>query len=237
MQLTSRLLGVASRTSNFWVPCFAVIGLFFGAACTDAAKKGKGSPAPDKPEASMNNSSSDMKAPEKFVVELNTTKGKINIEINRKSAPKGVDRFYTLVKKGFFEEIAFFRVVSGFVAQFGIHGDPSVSKKWKQKKIIDDPVKGSNRKGTLTFATAGPNTRTTQLFLNLNDNSRLDGMGFASFGEVTKGMDIVMKLYSGYGEGAPMGSGPSQGKIQAQGNTYLKKDFAKLDYIKSAIIK
>lgn len=237
MQLARALLNGFGRIQYSMVLGFAIIGLFFGAACTDAAKKKQESKPGSAAVDAGGIPASDMKAPEKFVVEFDTTKGKFEIEIDRKSAPKGVDRFYTMVKSGFFKDIAFFRVISGFVAQFGIHGDPDIARKWKAKKINDDPVKDSNKKGTLTFATAGPNTRTTQLFLNLNDNSRLDGMGFASFGKVTKGLDVVMNLHSGYGEGAPMGGGPSQGKIQTEGNKYLKKDFPKLDYIKAATVK
>ncbi|HWH67913.1 MAG TPA: peptidylprolyl isomerase, partial [Candidatus Sulfotelmatobacter sp.] len=143
---------------------------------------------------------------------------------------------YNLVRSGFFKDVAFFRVIPGFMCQFGIHGDPSVSAKWRSAKIPDDPVKGSNTRGTITFATAGPNTRTTQLFINFADNSNLDGMGFSPFGKVTEGMDVVDKIYSGYGEGAPRGHGPDQGRIQMEGNAYLKKDFPNLDYIKAATI-
>ncbi|HWI59504.1 MAG TPA: peptidylprolyl isomerase [Bacillota bacterium] len=176
------------------------------------------------------------KAPETFKAQFDTTKGKFTVEVTRSLAPNGADRFYNLVRSGFFKDVAFFRVIPGFMCQFGIHGDPSVSAKWRSAKIPDDPVKGSNTRGTITFATAGPNTRTTQLFINFADNSNLDGMGFSPFGKVTEGMDVVDKIYSGYGEGAPRGHGPDQGRIQMEGNAYLKKDFPNLDYIKAATI-
>ena len=175
-------------------------------------------------------------APETFKAVLKTTKGDVTIEVTRAWSPAGADRFYNLVKIGYFSDISIFRVVSGFMAQFGIHGDPSVSAKWRTAPIKDDPVKESNKRGHITFATAGPNTRTTQLFINFVDNTPLDGMGFSPFGKVVSGMDVVDKLHAGYGEGAPRGRGPNQGRIQTEGNTYLKKDFAQLDYILSAEI-
>lgn len=176
------------------------------------------------------------KAPETFKAQFDTTKGKFTIEVTRSLSPNGADRFYNLVRSGYFKDVAFFRVISGFMCQFGIHGDPSVSAKWREAAISDDPVKGNNARGAISFATAGPNTRTTQLFINFGDNSNLDGMGFSPFGKVTEGMDVVDKINNEYGEGAPRGRGPHQGRIQAEGNAYLKKDFPNLDYIKSATI-
>ncbi len=177
------------------------------------------------------------KAPDTFKVKFDTTKGAFTVEVTRAWAPNGADRFYNMVKGGFFKDIALFRVIPGFMCQFGIHGDPTISAAWRDAKIQDDPVKGSNTRGTITFATAGPNTRTTQLFINFGDNVRLDGMGFSPFGKVTgDGMSVVDKINGEYGEGAPMGRGPNQGLVQQQGNTYLKKDFPNLDYIKSATI-
>ena len=176
------------------------------------------------------------KAPDTFKAQFDTTKGKITIEVTRSLAPNGADRFYNLVRSGYFKDIAFFRVIPGFMCQFGIHGDPQVAAKWRQATIPDDPVVGSNTRGSITFATAGPNTRTTQLFINFGDNSRLDQSGFAPFGKVVEGMDVVDKINGEYGEGAPAGRGPSQGRIQMEGNAYLKKDFPNLDYIKSATI-
>jgi peptidyl-prolyl cis-trans isomerase A (cyclophilin A) len=176
------------------------------------------------------------KAPETFKAEFDTSKGKVVIEVHRAWAPNGADRFYNLVKNGFFDEVRFFRVLNNFMAQFGIHPDPSVMAAWRNARIPDDPVKESNKRGYVTFATAGPNTRTTQIFINFGDNAGLDSQGFAPFGRVISGMDVVDKLYSGYGEGAPQGGGPSQARLQAEGNAYLTKDFPKLDYIKTATI-
>lgn len=176
------------------------------------------------------------KAPETFKAQFNTTKGKFVIKVTRSLAPHGADRFYNLVRSGYFTNIAFFRVIHGFMCQFGISGNPAVSAQWRTATIPDDPVKGSNMRGTITFATAGPNTRTTQLFINFGNNTFLNSQGFAPFGRVVEGMDVVDKIYSGYGDGPPGGTGPDQRYIQAEGNAYLKKSFPKLDYIKSVTI-
>lgn len=186
--------------------------------------------------ALMNPALANEKAPATFKAKFNTTKGDFVVEVTRDWAPQGVDRFYNLVKIGYFTDIALFRVVEGFMAQFGINGDPKVSAAWRDAKISDDPVKESNKRGYMTFATSGPNSRTVQIFINFADNGRLDGMGFAPFAKVTQGMDIVDSIYKEYGEGAPRGRGPNQGRIQTEGNTYLKAEFPKLDYIKSVSI-
>jgi peptidyl-prolyl cis-trans isomerase A (cyclophilin A) len=175
-------------------------------------------------------------APEIFKVDFDTSKGKFVVEVTRAWSPNGADRFYNLVKNGFYNDTRFFRVISGFMVQFGIHGDPAVSAPWRMARIPDDSVKQSNKRGYITFATAGPNTRTTQVFINFGDNAGLDSQGFSAFGRVTSGMDVVDKLYSGYGEGAPRGRGPDQGQIQSQGNAYLTKDFPQMDYVKTATI-
>jgi peptidyl-prolyl cis-trans isomerase A (cyclophilin A) len=175
-------------------------------------------------------------APAVYKVNVETSKGPFVIEVHRDWAPVGADRFYNLVKNGFYDDDRFFRVISGFMVQFGINGDPKVSSVWRQADIKDDPVRQSNSRGMVTFATAGPNTRTTQVFINFADNGALDRMGFAPFGRVVSGMNVVDALYSGYGEGAPRGSGPDQQRVQSQGNAYLTHDFAKLDYIKKATI-
>ena len=175
-------------------------------------------------------------APPDYKVKFDTSKGPFVVEVHRDWAPLGADRFYNLVKNGFFNNARFFRVISGFMVQFGINADPKVSAVWRDANINDDPVKQSNTRGMITFATRGPNTRTTQMFINYADNNRLDGMGFAPFGQVVSGMNVVDALYSGYGEGAPRGAGPEQGRIQSEGNAYLTKEFPKLDYIKSATI-
>lgn len=187
--------------------------------------------------ALLNPDSATAKAPEDFTVVLTTTKGEVVLEVHRAWAPHGADRFYNLVKAGYYSDVAFFRVISGFMAQFGMHGDPAVTAAWKNAKITDDPVTQSNQRGMVSFATSGPNSRTSQLFINFGDNGNLDGMGFAPFAQVTEGMEVVDALYAGYGEGAPRGRGPSQSKITAQGNAYLKSNFPKLDYILSATIQ
>lgn len=173
-------------------------------------------------------------APEEFRVRFETTEGDFVVEVVREWAPRGADRFYNLVKIGFYDDVAFFRVLDGFVAQFGIHGDPAVNRAWSGTAFPDDPVVESNTRGTLTFATAGPDTRTTQLFINFGDNSNLDRMGFAPFGRVVEGMDVVDSIYSGYGEGAPRGRGPDQSRAEAMGNEYFRESFEKLDYIERA---
>ena len=177
------------------------------------------------------------KAPNTYKVKFDTSRGAFVVDVNRDWAPNGADRFYNLVKNGFFDDVRFFRVVSNFMVQFGINGDPAVSAPWRSAAIKDDPVKQSNRRGFTTFATSGPDSRTTQVFINFKDNDRLDGMGFSPFGQVASGMNVVDALFSDYGEGAPRGAGPDQGRIQAEGNTYLNKSFPKLDYIKKATIE
>jgi peptidyl-prolyl cis-trans isomerase A (cyclophilin A) len=175
-------------------------------------------------------------APATFTVNFDTSVGTFIVEVQREWAPRGADRFYNLVKNGFYDGARFFRVISGFMAQFGINGDPAISAVWRAATIPDDPVKQSNGRGYITFATAGPNSRTTQVFINFGDNARLDQSGFAPFGRVTSGMNVVDKINSEYGEGSPNGRGPEQGRVQAEGNAYLIKNFPKLDYIKKATI-
>jgi peptidyl-prolyl cis-trans isomerase A (cyclophilin A) len=175
-------------------------------------------------------------APATFRAKFTTTKGDFVVEVTRAWAPLGADRFYNLVKNHFFDGAAFFRVLPGFVAQFGLNPRPEVSRVWATATIKDDPVTQSNLTGYLTFATAGRNTRTTQLFINLADNQNLDGMGFAPFGKVVEGMDVVQQFYSGYGEGAPGGRGPDQGRVTNEGKAYLDKNFPLLDSIKVAMI-
>jgi peptidyl-prolyl cis-trans isomerase A (cyclophilin A) len=174
------------------------------------------------------------KAPERFRVRFETTKGPFVVEVHRKWAPRGADRFYNLVELGYYDGVTFFRVLDDFMAQFGIHGDPEVNQVWRNARIPDDPVAQSNTRGMVTFATAGPDTRTTQIFINYKDNSSLDGMGFAPLGRVVEGLSVVDALYSGYGEGAPRGSGPDQARAQAEGNVYFRREFPKLDHIETA---
>ena len=173
------------------------------------------------------------KAPEKYDVKFVTTRGEFTAQVTRAWSPLGADRFYNLVRGHFYDNTAFFRVVPGFVVQFGIAEKPAVSAAWKHTEIQDDPVTQTNKRGYLSFATAGPNTRTTQVFINLKDNPRLDGMGFSPFAVIEgKGMNVVEMMYEGYGDNA----GPEQDKIETQGTPYLKKGWPKLDYIKSASI-
>jgi len=175
-------------------------------------------------------------APPVYKVEFDTSKGPFVVEVHRDWAPNGADRFYNLVKNGFYDDARFFRVVEGFMAQFGVNGDPKVSTLWREARIKDDPVKVSNKRTFVTFATAGANTRTTQIFINYGDNSNLDGQGFSPFGQVVAGMKVVDSLYSGYGEGAPGGRGPNQQRVQTEGNAYLASAFPNLDYVKKATI-
>jgi peptidyl-prolyl cis-trans isomerase A (cyclophilin A) len=184
----------------------------------------------------LNPASLRLQAPAVFDAKFTTTKGDFVVEVTRAWSPRGADRFYNLVKYHFFDGAAFFRVVQGFVVQFGLSPRPDVSRAWENAKIEDDPVSQSNTRGTLTFATAGNNTRTTQVFINLGDNTSLNGMGFSPFGKVTSGMEVVDQLYSEYGDGPPDGHGPDQNRIQSEGKAYLEKSFPSLDIIKTAQI-
>lgn len=178
------------------------------------------------------------KAPATFNVNFDTSAGSFVVTVHRDWAPAGADRFYNLVKSGFYNNVRFFRAIPNFMVQFGIHGDPEVSTAWRTARLPVDKVTQSNKRGFITYAMGGsPDTRTTQVFINFRDNTNLDALGFAPFGEVTSGMDVVDKIFTGYGEGAPRGEGPEQGRIQSEGNAYLMKSFPKLDYIKSATIK
>jgi peptidyl-prolyl cis-trans isomerase A (cyclophilin A) len=202
-----------------------------------AALLAAGCSSKTEPEKSMSAPSSKVEtAPEKFSVNFDTSKGAFTVEVTKALSPFGADRFYNLVKSGYFDGARFFRMLPGFIVQFGIAGDPSISSLFRHSTIPDDPVKTPNREGTITFATAGPGTRTTQIFINLGDNERLDGQGFSPFGKVTSGMDVVKSFYAGYGEGQPRGNGPDQSRIENEGNAYLEKDFPRLDYIKKAAI-
>ena len=203
---------------------------FVAAACDKPAPPpaDTATPAPPPPAATT------VTAPAEFKVRLETSKGPIVIQLHRDWAPNGVDRVFQLVEEGYYNDVRFFRYVPGFVVQFGMHGDPATNAKWASQQLTDDPVKQSNKRGTVTFAAQSiPNTRTTQLFINLQDNSNpLDGMGFAPIGEVVEGMSVVEKLYSGYGE-APSGQQP---RIAAEGNAFLNANFPKLDFIKTATV-
>jgi peptidyl-prolyl cis-trans isomerase A (cyclophilin A) len=171
-------------------------------------------------------------APEVFLVDFTTTQGDFVLEAHRSWAPYGADRFYNLVKLGFFDDTRFFRAIPDFMVQFGIAGDPEVAAKWRDAIITDDPVTQSNLRGFMSFAQTGqPNSRTTQVFICFTNHPSLDASGFSPFAKVTRGMDVVDNLYKGYGEGAPHGQGPDQTRVQTEGNAYLDRDFPKLDRI------
>jgi peptidyl-prolyl cis-trans isomerase A (cyclophilin A) len=203
----------------------ALTGCLALAACSSSSNEAKKETIPEK-------------APDVFKVNLDTSKGPVVLEVHRDWAPIGVDHFYTLLKLGFYDGARFFRYVRGFIVQFGISGDPQANRTWANASIKDDPVTHHNVRGTVVYATAGPDTRSTQLFINLADNtSSLDRQGFAPFGEVVTGMDVIDNLYSGYGEMPPQGEGPNPSQIEAQGNDYLLTHFPRLDYIKKATVE
>jgi peptidyl-prolyl cis-trans isomerase A (cyclophilin A) len=173
-------------------------------------------------------------APDVFLVDFTTTHGDVVVEAHRSWAPHGADRFYDLVKLGFFDDTRLFRAIPDFMVQFGIPGDPQVAARWRDATIPDDPVAQSNLRGFMSFAQTGrPDSRTTQVFICFENHPRLDASGFAPFAKVVRGMDVVDNLYMGYGEGPPTGQGPDQGRIQAEGNAYLDREFPKLDRILS----
>lgn len=176
-------------------------------------------------------------APPRFLAGIETTRGRFTVEVERALAPRGADRFYRLVEAGYFDDSRFSRVVPGFIAQFGIPGDPAITRVWRNRAIDDDSVRTSNVRGTITYAMTGPNTRTTQLFISLVDNSRLDTQGFAPIGRVVAGMEVVDGLYGGYGEssGGGMRAG-KQGRVLEEGNAYLDRDFPMLDHLVRAYI-
>jgi peptidyl-prolyl cis-trans isomerase A (cyclophilin A) len=212
----------------------ALVALPLIAACKD-----KTPPPPPPPGAAVPaplSTPADAASPGSFRVKFATTKGDFTVEVTRAWAPKGADRFYRLVSEGYFKDVRFFRVLPGFMAQFGMSGNPALNAKLDSLRIPDDPVTQSNKRGMLTFATSGPNTRSNQFFINYSDNASLDPQGFSPFGKVVEGMKAVDALYSGYGEGAPNGPGPSQDSIAIKGNEYLQRAFPKLDYIKSATL-
>lgn len=171
-----------------------------------------------------------------YKVKFETSKGNFIVEVHPEWAPLGAAQFKKAVEAGVYNDARFFRVVDGFMVQFGIPGDPALAAEWREKRIKDDPKNQSNQRGYITFAMAGPNTRTSQVFINFKDNSFLDNQGFPPFGKVIEGMDVVDSLYKGYGEGFPNGRGPDQGRIQSQGNAYLIKGFPELDYITKATV-
>lgn len=216
--IVSRTLALASLTA-----------LTFIAACSGGDRQSSsGSPDVGLPVASSS------EAPANFKVRFETSKGPFILEAHRAWSPRGVDRLYQLVQSRFFDNTRFFRALTGFMVQFGIHGEPAVNAAWEKLAIPDDSVAHTNARGTMSFATSGPDTRTTQVFINLVDNSALDAMGFSPVGEVIEGMAVIDSLYAGYGEGAPAGFGPDQMRIMSEGNAYLEREFPKLDFIRTA---
>lgn len=209
----------------------AIVALFFAMGTGPAAAQGGAKPNTDK---LLKPDQLNETAPAKFQVKFETSKGDFTVEVIRNWSPNGADRFYNLVKNGYYNDCRFFRVVENFMVQFGISGDPKLNAALNRATIPDDKVNQSNIRGYITYAKSGlPNSRTTQVFISFKDNSFLDGQGFSPFGKVMKGMDVVDALYSQYGD-AP--KGPDQGRLQAEGNAYLEKSFPKLDYIKTATI-
>jgi peptidyl-prolyl cis-trans isomerase A (cyclophilin A) len=206
----------------------AVCVALIGCSSPGENKQAEAPAAPAKKEA----------VPGIFHVKLDTSKGVIDIEVHRDWAPAGADHFYELAKSGFYDGARFFRIVRGFVVQFGINGDPKTNALWASGTLPDDPVKQHNVKGTVTYAKPGPNARTTQLFINLDDNRKtLDRQGFAPIGKVVDGMQVVERLYEFYGDMPPSGQGPDPNKIQQQGNEYLDTHFPRLDFIKKASVQ
>ncbi len=208
-----------SRVSKL-IPALAILAFLTGCG----SRESRETAAPGKP------------VPGVYRVKFETSKGDFIVEVTKSWAPEGAERFYRLVEQRFYDDARFFRVVRDFIVQFGINGDPRVQARWRALTIADDPVKESNLRGSMTFAMAGPNSRTTQVFINLRDNTRLDKMGFAPFGRVTEGMEVVDRLFSAYGDGPPRGLGPEQSLIETQGNAYLEGKFPRLDFIKTARI-
>lgn len=222
----------SSRFLTLGISAFLALGM---AACS--SDDGGGGPnAPATPAVLLDPSAFAETAPATFVARFNTSEGVFRVEVTRADAPLGADRFFNLVRNGYYDQVRFFRIVQNFVAQFGIHGDPAVNTVWRQQRINDDPVVKSNVRGTLTFATGGANTRTVQVFINLVDNgagtaNNLDARGFAPFGRVIEGMAVVDALFSGYGES------PEQQRIQNEGNAYLNASFPNLDFVLTAVIE
>lgn len=233
-------------TQHSWNRAFPLLLVLIFGACSQAdrqepspASKAGSRPATAAPErhpALLLPELAHEKAPDTFQVRFHTTRGLVLIEATRDWAPLGVDRFYNLVRIGFFKDAAFFRAVKDFIVQFGVSGDPAVNKVWSIATIPDDPPRMSNERGYLSFAKGDANSRTTQLFINLKDNPDLDASGFVPVARVIEGMDVVDRLYTGYGELHPTGNGPRFQLLNLQGNAYLRMHFPKMDYLESAEI-
>src|SRR5256886_11240842 len=221
-----------------YIPYSSVIALTFVGACAKPADKPVAGAVGGVPDFhNPADPAFSQQAPDSFRVRFATTKGDFVIAVHRAWAPHGADRFYVLVRSGFYDGVGFFRVTPGFMAQFGIHGDTAVTVAWRQRVIPDDPVRRSNQRGLVTFATAGPGTRTTQIFINYRDNSRLDSDGFTPFAEVVEGMQVVDSLYGGYGDGAPHGRGPDQMRMHIEGVKELARPMPQLGKIKKVTVE
>jgi len=216
--------------------CSFILGTAVFVNAQTAAPKPAPKPAVPAANKLLTPAAMSAKAPETYKVKFDTSKGAFVVEVHRDWAPMGADRFYNLVRNGFYNNVRFFRVLNGFMAQFGMSGTPAVQKVWGSpaQQLKDDPVKQSNKRGYITFANAGPNSRSTQVFINLVDNTFLDpeAMHFAPFGQVVEGMEVVDMLYTGYGRQ----NVPDQQRITNEGNAYLTKEYPKLDYVKTATI-
>lgn len=177
------------------------------------------------------------RAPQRFFVRFETTKGAFVIDVHRDWAPRGADRFYQLVQSGFFDDSRFYRVRAGYIVQFGIAGDPAIAQRWRDQRFPDDSVRHTNLRGVVAYAMTGPDTRTTQIYINLRDNTQLDAQGFSPIGEVVRGMDVVDALYAGYGEtsGGGMRNG-KQAPMFEEGNAYLDRNYPKLDHLRRAVV-
>ncbi|MDX1493519.1 MAG: peptidylprolyl isomerase [Longimicrobiales bacterium] len=207
----------------------AVLPLLALASCTGSA--GGEEDAPVQRNPLLRPDDFQETAPEEFQVTLETSEGDVVIQVYREWAPLGADRFYNLARSGFYDDTRIYRVVPGFMAQFGLNADPYVNQAWKREFLVDDPVVESNTRGRVAFAKGGRHTRTTEVFISYKDNSSLDDEGFAPFGEVVEGMDVVDSFYGAYGDGPPRGDGPYQAMAQARGNEYLDADFPELTRI------
>jgi len=221
-----------SRVPNILLFCILASGLL--SACgAEAPDEGASGPPPN---PLLQPRSFTERAPALYQVRLETTKGEVVLQVTRQWAPRGADRFYNLVKAGFFDGMAFHRVLDDFVAEWGIHGDPWVNAAWRQALMADEPVRQPNTRGRLVFSKNTPNSRTVQLFINLKYNRSLDGQGYSPIGEVLAGMDVVDSLYSGYGDGPPRGEGVYQAMAIARGDEYLNEEFPLLDRIERAVL-
>lgn len=229
----------SARVRKLWISVLFGASLLLSAGCGAGEGAGSGSDAREEgriPAGLIQPRRADETAPSTYRARLETTEGNVSIQVHRSWAPRAADRFYNLIRVGYYDSVYVHRVVPGRVAQFGIHPDPRINYVWQQAVIEDDPVRESNDRGTVSFAKSGPNSRTTQVFINLRDNPGLDDQGFAPFGEVVEGMDVVDSLYAGYGDGPPRGEGPYPAQAAAEGNEYFAREFPDLDLILEARI-